>query len=215
MNIAKLNTVSLDDKVIIKRGNGGSATINNQSKVVDITENGSVDIVPDAGYTGLAKVTANVNVSGGGGELEGEYYLARPNGWYWKITDELNNASDDDYMPTIIGFSLLYGKVYDTIRDLGLGIVTQNDHILTYRNIGMLQARQQSKLEVDRSLIAFREACPVTIDTGEVYIEANSVFELMNLTMGTMTEVEFEAMALAEFGLQRITKEEYESLIIA
>ena len=64
MNIAKLNTVSLDDKTfIIKRGEGGE-TINNQNKVVDITENGTTEVVADGGYTGLGKVTINTEVSG-------------------------------------------------------------------------------------------------------------------------------------------------------
>ena len=153
--------------------------------------------------------------SGGGTELEGEYYLVRPNGWYWKFTDELNNASDNDYMNTTLMVSIVIGKVYDTIDGLGLSTNVQNDHSLTYRNIGMLQASYQDKLEVARKLIAFREACPVVLDMGEVHIEANSIFETVNLAMGTMTEVEFEAMMLAEYGLQRITKEEYESLITA
>ena len=68
MNIAKLNTASLDDKTfIIKRGEGGE-TINNQDKVVDITENGTTEIVADGGYTGLGKVTINTEVSGGGSD---------------------------------------------------------------------------------------------------------------------------------------------------
>lgn len=72
MNIAKLNTVSLDDKTfIIKRGTSGGTTINNQDKVVDITENGTTEVVADGGYTGLGKVTINTEVSGGGGESGG------------------------------------------------------------------------------------------------------------------------------------------------
>lgn len=71
MNIAKLNTASLDDKTfIIKRGTSGE-TINNQDKVVDITENGTTEIVADGEYTGLGKVTINTEVSGVGGSGEG------------------------------------------------------------------------------------------------------------------------------------------------
>ena len=63
MNIAKLNTASLDDKTyIIKRGTSGGTTINNQDKVVDITENGTTEITPDSDFTGLSKVTVNVEV---------------------------------------------------------------------------------------------------------------------------------------------------------
>ena len=46
----------------IQGGSGGS-TLPRQQKVVDITENGTVEVTPDYGYT-LSKVTANVNVEG-------------------------------------------------------------------------------------------------------------------------------------------------------
>ena len=39
--------------------------INNQDKVVDITENGTTEVVADGGFTGLGKVTINTEVSGG------------------------------------------------------------------------------------------------------------------------------------------------------
>lgn len=77
MNIAKLNTASLDDKTyIIKRGTSGGTTINNQDKVVDITENGTTEVVADGGYTGLGKVTINTEVSGVGSD-EWVYYDLR------------------------------------------------------------------------------------------------------------------------------------------
>ena len=65
MNKIALNTVPLDGgDVIIKKGSGGGGgvTINNQSKSVDITENGVTEVVANAGFTGLGKVTANVKV---------------------------------------------------------------------------------------------------------------------------------------------------------
>ena len=70
MNTILLNTISLDDgKVIVKGDGGGGVTINNQSKSVEITENGTTEVTADTGYTGLGKVTINTNVasSGGGG----------------------------------------------------------------------------------------------------------------------------------------------------
>ena len=40
--------------------------INNQDKSVDITENGTTEVMADSGYTGLGKVTINTEVNSGG-----------------------------------------------------------------------------------------------------------------------------------------------------
>ena len=63
MGIIGLNAIGLDGNVLVKKGGGG--TINNQDKSVDITENGTTEVVADGGYTGLGKVTINTEVSGG------------------------------------------------------------------------------------------------------------------------------------------------------
>ena len=47
--------------------NSGGASTQIQEKTVDIAENGTVEVVPDEGYT-LSKVVANVEVSNGGDE---------------------------------------------------------------------------------------------------------------------------------------------------
>lgn len=39
----------------------------NQDKTVDVTENGTIEVTPDEGFTGLGKVTVNTNVESGGG----------------------------------------------------------------------------------------------------------------------------------------------------
>lgn len=93
MNTVMLNTVHLDGAPIIKKGSGGGGgvTINNQSKSIDIVENGTTEIVADSGYTGLGKVTVNVDVPSSGGDTptpdmpvigDGKTYL------YIKIAEE-------------------------------------------------------------------------------------------------------------------------------
>lgn len=105
MNIVRLNTTT-DDKVI-KVGGGGGVTINNQEKSVDITENGTTEVVADAGFTGLSKVVVNTNVasSGGGsgwtGHADAEGLKAI--GWtdediaYYQEHGVNWNAEDDEY----------------------------------------------------------------------------------------------------------------------
>ena len=49
-----------------KMGGGGSSKPVLQDKSLNITDNGSQTITPDAGYDGLSRVDVSVNVSGGG-----------------------------------------------------------------------------------------------------------------------------------------------------
>lgn len=58
LNIAYLNGADIGKKVI-----NVVETINNQDKTIEITENGSVEVVADKDYTGLGKVTVNVEVT--------------------------------------------------------------------------------------------------------------------------------------------------------
>ena len=59
-----MNTVTLDDGMVIKKGSvgGGGIVINNQSKSVEFTENGTSEVRYDAGYTGLEKVSIKVAI---------------------------------------------------------------------------------------------------------------------------------------------------------
>ena len=104
---------TLDGGVIIKKGEGGGGvTINNQDKVVDITENGTTEVVADSGYTGLGKVIINTEVEGakpkwtGHADAEGlkaigwtdediAYY--QENGVNWnEEDDEWHKVTDDN-----------------------------------------------------------------------------------------------------------------------
>ena len=61
MNTIKLNTIG-DSPVAVKKG----SQVQSQEKTVEITENGTTEVVPDAGYA-LSKVTVNTNVESSGG----------------------------------------------------------------------------------------------------------------------------------------------------
>ena len=111
---------TLDGGVIIKKGDGGGATINNQDKVVDITENGTTEVVADGGFTGLGKVTINAEVSGGGsakpkwtGHADAEGLKAI--GWtdediaYYQENGVNWNEEDDEWHKVTDDNKVLYG----------------------------------------------------------------------------------------------------------
>ena len=121
MNTVMLNTVHLDGAPIIKKGSGGGGgvTINNQSKSVDIVENGTTEIMADSGYTGLGKVSVNVNVpsSGGGIKYTGHADAEglRAIGWtdddiaYYQEHGVNWNEEDDEYHKVTDDNKALYG----------------------------------------------------------------------------------------------------------
>ena len=130
MNTTTLNMTTLDGGVIIKKGGGGGGTtINNQDKVVDITENGTTEVVADGGYTGLGKVTINTEVEGakpkwtGHADAEGLKAI----GWtdddiaYYQENGVNWNEEDDQYHLVSDDNKALYG------------VLTANN-ISTYKN---------------------------------------------------------------------------------
>ena len=60
MNTIKLNTIG-DSPVVVKKG----SQVQSQEKTVEITENGTTEVVPDSGFS-LSKVTVNTNVESSG-----------------------------------------------------------------------------------------------------------------------------------------------------
>ena len=106
MNTIRLNTIG--DSPIIKKG----SQVQSQEKTVEITENGTTEVVPDSGFS-LSKVTVNANVESSGsatkwtGHADAEglkaigwtdedvaYYQANGVNWneedaeYHKVTDD-------------------------------------------------------------------------------------------------------------------------------
>ena len=164
----------------------------------------------------IKKGGATPNPPSGGDVLEGEYYLVRPNGWYWKFTDEYHALSNADKTPIIGALFLFYGTMYECIYK-GIKANLVEEIRLCYRDIGMLQYASNTNVEdikVTSDWIACAEGGPTIFDFFEGY-EFESIFQAVNILEGEMTEAEFEAFILENFFLQRITKEEYESLITA
>ncbi len=98
---------------------GGGVTINNQDKNIDIVENGTTEVVADAGFTGLGKVVVNTNVasSGGGSRWTGHADAdgLRAIGWtdddiaYYQENGVNWNAEDDEYHKVTDDNKALYG----------------------------------------------------------------------------------------------------------
>ena len=110
--IIPLNIVNLDGgKVIIKSGNL-------QDKEVEITENGTIEVAPDSGFSGLEKVTINTEVKGGSaskwtGHADAEGLRAI--GWtdediqYYQENGVNWNEEDDEYHKVSEDNKALYG----------------------------------------------------------------------------------------------------------
>ena len=94
-----MKTVTLDDGMVIKKGSGGGGgiPINNQSKSVEFTENGTSEVRYDAGYTGLEKVSIKVAVPTEEKSVDivenGTTEVVADNGFLSKVTVNVNVPS--------------------------------------------------------------------------------------------------------------------------
>ena len=113
MNTIRLNTIG-DSPIIIKKG----SQVQSQEKTVEITENGTTEVVPDSGYA-LSKVTVNTNVESSGsatkwtGHADAEGLKAI--GWtdediaYYQANGVNWNEEDDEYHKVTDDNKALYG----------------------------------------------------------------------------------------------------------
>lgn len=163
----------------------------------------------------IKKETAPAPPSGGD-VLEGEYYLAKPNGWYWKFTDEFYALSTSDKNQFITSLFLMMGTMYEHIHQSSYGGNYKSGIRTCFRDIGMLQYVANNNIEdagVISDWVACAEGGPTKINLGEIQGEYESIFHMVNSMVGEMTEEDFAAMMLSQYIIQRITKEEYEALL--
>ena len=150
----------------------------------------------------------------GGGELEGDYFLARPNGWYWKPSMKMSEKMTYDmpeyrvYSSFLTAFTQM-GSAYKAVRYNGEEYDYRNTLYLTTNHYNYTSGDSS----IDKPFIAIKES---NIDN--IFGKYDSLVDMMKTTseMQGMSISEEEAIALVEetFLITRITKEEYESLII-
>ena len=206
MNKIALNTVPLDGgDVIIKKGSGGGGggvTINNQSKIVDITENGTTEVTADTGYTGLGKVTINTNVasSGGGGgttpsrpkwtghaDAEGLKAI----GWtdediaYYQEHGVNWNAEDDEYHKVTDDNKALYGVLTAD------NISTYKDRIVYLPKIDTSAKTNMSQMfNSCISLVSMPQLDTANVTSmGNMFYGCNSLVSIPQLDTSSVTDM--------------------------
>lgn len=171
----------------------------------------------------------------GGEVLEGEYYLAKPNGWYWKwIGPNPWDMNDSNIDP--ISFAMSVGALWSTSDALYSGVNEENNGqrikyptpshaMVLFRNVIEQDISENSIIKMP---LAFCEkettfGCKAEnfTEIGEVHYKNFMDFYLQMMKANGMpqedidqvTEEMFAEVIPEMIGFQRITKEEYEALI--
>ena len=159
----------------------------------------------------LKKGGATPNPPSGGDVLEGEYYLARPNGWYWKyVGDKIITTDNPLYNMWLYQGMILLAcdGLYSFIdnRYYELPFVWMLPEVIS------MQIKEGQNIDFS-SFVGYAEKAVTYSSFGLI---GESLYEISKTSSGQeISEADFEAMMLSDYKLQRITKEEYESLITA
>ena len=167
MNTIKLNTIG-DSPVVVKKG----SQVQSQEKTVEITENGTTEVVPDSGFS-LSKVTVNTNVESSGsatkwtGHADAEGLKAI--GWtdedvaYYQANGVNWNEEDDEYHKVTDDNKALYG-------------VLTADNISTYKDrIVYLPKIDTSGISIDSLFMNCKSLISIPLlDTSAAITVANA-----------------------------------------
>lgn len=144
----------------------------------------------------------------GGGNEGGSGFVLEPNGWCWKLSDELLAKGHSKVYSILSQFFISLGRIYDGIYQStlqGTTITMREDDRGTYRNIAFLSGG------TNIDVIAIREAKGAKLkqSASNIY-EGDSTYDIFRQIQG-FSEEQFVAN-MANQGLIRITNEEYEAL---
>jgi hypothetical protein len=186
-------------------------------------------------------VTINTEVSGGGGgELEGEYFLAKPNGRYWKLNfiedsgrlylnwDGLNEMQQTNllelYTQLLACLSLVYTCVGEKVFQFGM-VPSRGIYYKTYGRVQSILGYSTARLKFDYDrfdlfgCFAWQEAYP-NLPSGLVEVlpegvEITGIFDYVKFVMEfeygqILSDEEVYALMSEMFMIEPITKEEYE-----
>lgn len=150
----------------------------------------------------------------GGSNLSPDAIVYEPNGWYWKwvagVPSDFASAAT-----MLLGLPLEFGVKYygGIIKESKASIPPLKSFDIL--SLGANLSRMQNSTDNEGVyIIAVEESkyCSVKIDNTTT-LTGNSMYEIVNQIM-PMTEAEFDEFMRTNIGLMRITKEEYEALII-
>lgn len=170
-----------------------------------------------------------------GGQLEGEYYLAKPNGWYWKWIGP-NPWNVNDSSIDMLTFTMSVGAFWSLSDALYSIIFEKNDgrrvkypippHAMTV--FYKIFQQDISENPIVNMPLAFCEkettfGCKAGdfTEIGETHYKNFMDYYLQMMIAGGVPQEELDQVTEEMFaeevgkllGIQRITKEEYEALI--
>ena len=197
-----------------------------QEKAVEIVDNGATEVSADNGFLGLSKVSVNVNVptggGGGGTELEGEYFLAKPNGRYWKTkffeferpNVPLFNVSKvpEEQVEMVMTYLICMSVLgYSAIGYQG-GMPDSAHDTTTFSPIETCSRCSSLITEFSNGNLDF---IPAAFEEYNSNVNHNGIIDLMRIlgegAFDGMTDDEVLALASEMLMIEPVTKEEYDT----
>ena len=160
----------------------------------------------------IKSISAGGGESGGGSNLSPDAIVYEPNGWYWKWVE---GVPSDFKESAAILLSLTYdlgARYYEGIlQDTTVNSIFKSRSIL-FLGANIITMHNFTDNE-GVCVIAVAESKYCSVKVGDTTtLTGNSMYEIANQAQ-PMTEAEFDNFMQTNIGLQRITKEEYESLL--